>query len=159
MPLFDLIPDPEVVIALEPDELGLRVLQHLKGTEQCQVHGLVSSVLGDPRLAGNHPGSVGHHPPHYRREIEQALREAWAWLEGQALLVEHPGYASPNTVRKLSRRAVRLANEPDPRRAFSARRISKDALRLSHRDQNPGPDDGVRPGLPGGQLARVVVDG
>ena len=102
MKLSDLIPDPEALIAREPDEPGLRMLPVLgrwPQYEQLELGTFIASVAGDPRLAGNRPASLGHHPPRHRTEIEQALREAWAWLEGQALLIENPRYVgtSPPT--------------------------------------------------------------
>jgi uncharacterized protein (TIGR02391 family) len=45
------------------------------------------------------------------------------------LLVEHPPYApSQPSTRMLRRRAQQLAKEPEPHRAFSARRIPKEPL-------------------------------
>jgi uncharacterized protein (TIGR02391 family) len=61
-------------------------------------------------------------------EVQQAIREAWAWLEGAALLIEHPGWVSPHSIRLLSRRANQLASEPDARKVFTARRIPKEVL-------------------------------
>jgi uncharacterized protein (TIGR02391 family) len=66
--------------------------------------------------------------PERSAEIELAVREGWAWLEGAGLLIEHPRYQQPNIVRTLSRRARQLAREPDALRAFSARQIPKAAL-------------------------------
>jgi uncharacterized protein Ymh len=63
-----------------------------------------------------------------RTEVERAIREAWAWLESAALLIEAPGYRQPTIVRALSQRARQLAQEPDARGAFSARQIQKEAL-------------------------------
>src|SRR5918997_4382829 len=132
MRLSDLIPDPEVLAAFEPDELGLRMLPLLGTVEHWNLRDLIKAVLGDPRLPGNHPDVVVCYPQEHARTIELALREAWAWLTGAALLVPHP--ASSDSVMMLSRRAKKLAQEPDPRLAFSARRIPKDALHQSIRE-------------------------
>lgn len=121
--LRELIPDPEVLTALEPDELGLRMLPALISRPAHDPLSLFSFLrsLGEER-------SAGAYPPRGRHEVERAVREAWAWLEGQGLLIEHPGYLSPNSERILSRRAIQLAKEPDARRIFSARRIAKETL-------------------------------
>jgi uncharacterized protein (TIGR02391 family) len=60
------------------------------------------------------------------------MREAWGWLEGNALLLQHPKFH--HTVRILSRRARRLAAQPDGQRTLSARRLPKDALHLTIRE-------------------------
>ena len=68
-------------------------------------------------------------------EIAVAVSEAWAWLENATLLIEHPPYApSQPSTRMLSRRAQQLAKESEPHRAFSARRIPKEALHSTIRE-------------------------
>src|SRR5579872_2390171 len=118
--LVDLIPDPDVVIALEPEELGLRMLPVLwtfsrSPSLQLQEDSFYPTIIGSDRTSG-YPGQ---YPPNRRGELQTALIEAWAWLEGQGLLVRHPGYVGPHRVRMLSRRAQQLAREPEPHRAFS----------------------------------------
>jgi uncharacterized protein (TIGR02391 family) len=127
MKLADLIPNADVLIALEPDELGLRMLPVLAAWDHrgnpMELNRFLPSVVGDGRsrdFLGQYP--VDHRTP----QIEQALREAWAWLEGVALLIQSSQWGLP--ARMLSRRARQLAKEPDPRRALSARRIAKDSL-------------------------------
>jgi uncharacterized protein (TIGR02391 family) len=126
--LADLIPDPDALLGLEPDELGLRLLPVLAAWRQpgaqLQPNQFIPSIVGDPR----NPDYPGQYPPNRRPEIEQALREAWAWLEGQALLLPDPAFMGPHEIRKLSRRARRLAAEPDVRRTLSFRRIPKESL-------------------------------
>jgi uncharacterized protein (TIGR02391 family) len=125
MNLSDIIPEADVVIALEPDELGLRILQvlsHWSPHIQLELGTFTNSALGAP----NQPG--GHYPGANRSELQRAIREAWYWLEGEALLIPHPGYMGAHTIRMLSRRAERLADEPDPARSFSPRRLPKETL-------------------------------
>ena len=43
-------------------------------------------------------------------QIGQAIKEAWAWLEGQGLLLQDPRYMQGD-MRVLSRKARRLAKE------------------------------------------------
>jgi uncharacterized protein (TIGR02391 family) len=125
MHLADLIPDAEVVLALELDELGLRVLQVLGSWPRHQtldLGTLINTTLGHPQTPGSAP-----YPTSRRAELQEAIRETWAWLVGAALLVPSLTYPG-GEILILSRRAHRLAKEADPRRAFSARRIPKDTL-------------------------------
>jgi uncharacterized protein (TIGR02391 family) len=126
MHLADLVPDAELLMALEPEELGLRILQVLV---QWPPHGTTVEVstFVNGALQG-YGGSVG------RDEARQAIREAWAWLEGQALLVRSPQFLGATEVRILSRKGRQLAKEPTARRAFSPHRVPKDALHPSIRE-------------------------
>ena len=128
MRLVDAIPDATVLCALEPEELGLRMLPvlarwpELHRSQQLTLDAFIVSVVGDYR------GYASQYPAEHKAQVEGAIREAWAWLEGLALLIKHPGYIEPNRVRALSRRAQKLALEPDAQRGFSARRIPKETL-------------------------------
>ncbi len=121
MLLAEVIPDPDVVCALEPYELGLRMLPVLAqfkprtplfDASQLGLRSFLDLTVGPPQQ----PSS--HYPSDRHRDIEQAIREAWSWLEGAALLVTSPHYKDP--VRQLSRRARQLAAEPNPQQAISA---------------------------------------
>jgi uncharacterized protein (TIGR02391 family) len=138
MKLSDLIPNADVLCALEPDELGLRMLPLLAEWQPSNpLHEAVQLGLQaviDATL-GSRTQPSGQYPEENRREIEQAIREAWAWLEGSALLIQHPGYRATNAgVRQLSRRAQQLASDPNPRRVLSARRLAKDTLHPTIRE-------------------------
>jgi uncharacterized protein (TIGR02391 family) len=126
--LVELIPDPDVVVALEPEELGLRMLLVLATWPRfvnLSLEAFLQNLIGNPQA----PSSVGQYPQNRRNEIVVAASEAWAWLENATLLINPPpvGPAFQST-RVLSRRAQQLAKEPETRRAFSTRRIPKDAL-------------------------------
>src|SRR5215469_10393829 len=80
--LVDLIPDAEVLCALEPDELGLRMLPVLaewervhRETVPLSLENFVSAV------SGHRPNYDGEYGRQHSASIEQADREAWAWLE------------------------------------------------------------------------------
>jgi uncharacterized protein (TIGR02391 family) len=135
MKLSDLVPDAEVLIALEPEELGLRMLPVLAAWPHqgnpMELVRFLPSIVGDMRSRD----FLGQYPNDHRRpQIEVALREGWAWLEGATLLIQSSTYPAPSGARMLSRRARQLAREPDPRRALSTRRISKDSLHLKIRE-------------------------
>ena len=130
--LVELIPDAELVVTLEPAELGLRLLPVLASVQPplppLQPDHFLATIAGS-----NQAGYPGQYPTNYRGEIMVALIEAWAWLEGQGLLVRDPRQNRSQDWR-LSRRAEQLAKEPEPYRAFSARRISKEALHPAIRE-------------------------
>jgi uncharacterized protein (TIGR02391 family) len=132
--LVELIPDPDFVIALEPEELGLRMLPVLATWprfQKLQLELLLDYLIGNSRG----PNPSGQYPQNRRIEIAVAVSEAWAWLENATLLIEHPPYAlSQPSTRMLSRRAQQLAKESEPHRAFSARRIPKEALHSTIRE-------------------------
>jgi uncharacterized protein (TIGR02391 family) len=134
MKLVDLILDAGVLCALEPDELGLRMLPALAAWHE---HNRNSELTLDTFLVtvtGDGRGYQGQYPPQKSFAVEEAVREAWAWLEGMALLIKHRGFHEPNHARSLSRRARQLAEEPDARKVFPARRIPKEVLHPSIRE-------------------------
>lgn len=121
--LSDIVPNAEVLTALEPEELGLRLLPWIR------------NLPSGNRELGYALREVREGPGEFRGEwVRIAIREAWAWLEGAALLFEAPGYGSPSALRILSRRAVKLVNEPNAQRTYGARHIQKDTLHPSIRD-------------------------
>ncbi|MCJ8141638.1 TIGR02391 family protein [Ancylobacter sp. A5.8] len=121
--ITQVFPEPDVLAALEPEELGLRLLPWL-----------ATIPAGNRQLLWAVQEANKSYDGHLHRHVDTAIREAWAWLEGQALLIESPQYGSPNSVRVLSRKAVQLVKEQDPRRAFSARLIPKESLHPSIRE-------------------------
>jgi uncharacterized protein (TIGR02391 family) len=128
--LVDVIPDADVLVALEPEELGLRMLPVLANWERhidLTVTDFIAAVIGNSRMPAQYAPESGHH-------VEQAVREAWAWLEGAALLIHDPRYAGAHANRTLSRRARQLAQKPDPGRALGARRLPKEALHQTIRE-------------------------
>jgi hypothetical protein len=102
MNLADVMPDGDALVALEAKELGLRILQVL-ATWSPQIRQIRLGLFLDTALAGYSS---------YRRrdQIGQAITEAWAWLEGQGLLLQDPRYMQGD-MRILSRKARRLAKE------------------------------------------------
>lgn len=120
MRLVELIPDVDVVCALEPDELGLRMLPVIAAWHQRHFGGF-------PTLHGILNIVREEYPAREAWRVEEPVREAWAWLEGSALLIYAiNGHTKDD--RQLSRRARQLAQEPDARKVFAARRIAKEIL-------------------------------
>lgn len=121
--------DPETLIALEPDELGLHIIQvlalwpeHLENISPQQLKTFTETAL------------QGYGPTPHRSEIIRAILEAWAWLEGQALLIQDPRW-QPGSARILGRRARRLTGNPKTRRALFGHRLPKETLHLGIREE------------------------
>lgn len=137
MSLEEIAPTYDVLLALEPDELGLRLLPVLARPstmpgEPLSLHGFLGRKFAPVYYLDNRVSSNSPYPTEHYRELKDAIAEAWVWLEGQGLLVPtlepyktsvvefHP------TNRRLSRRALRLAREPQL--AIAARQLPKDVL-------------------------------
>jgi len=123
--LPDLVPDVDVLVALEPDELGLHILQVLAAWP---------SHLGSQEVRTFIKGALrAFGPSPKQQEAAQAIREAWAWLEGQALLLQDPQYYGGD-LRILSRKASKLAKDAKARRAFIGHRLPKETLHPNIRE-------------------------
>jgi uncharacterized protein (TIGR02391 family) len=135
VPITDFIPTADVMVALEPDELGIRLLPFLAPLARrgdFQLSTFLGEVTGLPGAPAGSRLAENHYPRERQGEVEQALREAWAWLQGAAFLIPHPSYA--HSIMMLSRRAQKLASEADPLKALAARHIPKDSLHASIRE-------------------------
>ena len=102
MNLADVVPDGDGLVALEPEQLGLRILQVL-ATWSPHIRQIRLGLF----LSGALTGYSRYPRPD---QIGQAIKEAWAWLEGQGLLLQDPRYMQGD-MRVLSRKARRLAKE------------------------------------------------
>lgn len=80
--IYDIVRDPEVLLALEPEEVGGVVLEYLNTLpdDSGQLH------------RGNFTSrsSVQQYPQRYQDEILRALMEGWAWLEREGLIAPKP---------------------------------------------------------------------
>lgn len=121
--LVQAIPDPDVLLALEPEELGTKLLMLLRRSGGTLNLGNFSNELWRPI----YDGKTGY-PLERQRDISLALAEAWSWLEVQGLLVPEEGVNGQNGFRRLSRRALRIQNESDFAQHTAARRLVRDAL-------------------------------
>ncbi len=126
--LHDAIPDYEAVLALEPEELGAKLLFLMRERfervpDQLQPTEFITEVMTEPEVG---EGGVGY-PKETRVEIAYAITEAITWLQVQGLLIPFPGdHAS--TGKMLSRRARKFENEEDFKSFTAARRLPRDML-------------------------------
>ncbi len=97
--IHSLVPDPEAMLALEPEELAGVLMEHLN-----------SLPASEQRSLNRYNFSLRHtvrdYPEDAQDELSLALMEAWVWLEREGLLVPKPGSAGESVV--ISRRGQRL---------------------------------------------------
>ncbi|WP_445502676.1 TIGR02391 family protein [Microvirga sp. G4-2] len=119
--LAQIIPDADTVLALEPEELSAKVLfllkQHYRDT-QFHPGNFINEIA---------PGSSSSpYPTHRLAEIAAAVSEAFAWLEGQALIVPVADNSNRQSGwRQLSRRAKRLETETEVAAFAMASHVAK----------------------------------
>ena len=122
--LVQAIPEVDVLLGLKPEELGAKILLLLRRRQDREnFHpGNMASELRDMRFESHQP------VPHSLRwkEVSLALAEAWAWLEAQALVV--PRDMDRGSARRMSRRALKFADEADFSRYAVARMLPREAL-------------------------------
>lgn len=122
-----IIPDHEVLLSLEPEELAGVVLRLLRERDE---HRTSSSISPHNCILEVNNDNFSPGLPSYSREarkaVQLALAEAFAWLEAQALLVPEPGGSGGWMV--LSRRARRFESDEDFKHFLLARRLNRDLL-------------------------------
>lgn len=123
-PIVQAIPDVDVLLALEPEELGGKLLFILKqqGRDMFSLIGLVQGI-GEAEI---------HRQPTYPRNQRDAaalaLAEAWAWLEAQGLIIPAPSQGHGTSHYVLSRRARRFQSEAEFASYAVARMLPREAL-------------------------------
>jgi hypothetical protein len=126
--LTQVIRDPDVLLALEPEELGAKLLFLLrkKSFQRDMFHpGNLNNELWS---AVSLPGQEHPYPSNRRDAIDAALAEAWAWLEAQGLVVPAADTNGRNGWRILSRRARRFTSEAEFTSYAVARTLPRDTL-------------------------------
>lgn len=98
-----IVPDPEALLALEPEEVAGIVLEHLN----------IQSANGITlnRHTFSLEQTVHGYPPHYHQRLREALMEGWVWLEREGLLAPLPGHSGEWVF--ITRRGRRLQRAAD----------------------------------------------
>lgn len=81
--LYQIEPDAETLLDLEPEDLAGIVLQHLNSLGGTQRGKLNRDNYGLP-------DTVREYPSNHQEPLRQALMEAWAWLVREGLLASDP---------------------------------------------------------------------
>ena len=102
--IFSIIPDPEALLALEPEELAGVVLEYLNSLSHSE-----SGQLN--RYNFSLPHTVKEYPRQYQDRISQALMEAWVWLEREGLIAPKPGSQGEGVF--ITRRGIQITNASD----------------------------------------------
>ena len=84
MNIYDMIPDHEALLALEPEEIAGIVLEHLNSLPE-------SARKHINRFNFSLPDTVKQYPQEYQEKISEALMEGWVWLEREGLIAPKPG--------------------------------------------------------------------
>lgn len=148
--LYRTIPDPDVVLALEPEELAGKLLPLIRDRLARDRRGHVhpQNLVGEVGYSDASRGISGY-PSNRHDELRLALSEAFAWMEAQGLLVPTiDGNASAGW-KTLSRRAARMESEADFSAYVDARRLNRDLL-------HPSIQEGVWLSFMRGEFAEAV---
>jgi uncharacterized protein (TIGR02391 family) len=121
------IPDVDVLLALQPEELGWKILFMLKdrypSPRVFHPGNMRSQIFG--------PGQQGPHqyPAASEMDVKVAVCEAWAWLENEGFVVPAPeNFVGSAEQRILSRKATRVVSDADFLAYRASRQLSKDML-------------------------------
>ena len=125
--LLEAIPDIEVLLSLEPEELGAQLLFIIRKWRERNRSELLQTAHLTHEAFPVDPGAPGY-PRDKREAAEAVLMEAWQWLEVQGLLVPAPGRNGANGLRVLSRRAQRVESQEQFVQHQVGRRIPKESL-------------------------------
>jgi uncharacterized protein (TIGR02391 family) len=120
------IPDAEVLLRLEPEGLGAKLLFLIRARQEQReemftLTGMSSELWAFPPVGPQYPRER-------QSEILLALREAWAWLEAQGLIIPAEEPNGRNGWRVLSRRARKFENPAEFANYAVARRLPKETL-------------------------------
>lgn len=122
--LIAAIPDVEFLLALEPEELGAKLLFLVRAQQKPMFHpNSLADSIWDRSIPENQ-----QYPRQQKHEIDLALTEAWLWLEAQGLIVPAPDGNGRNGYRVLSRRGRKYESEAEFANFTVARRLPKETL-------------------------------
>jgi uncharacterized protein (TIGR02391 family) len=103
--ITSIFPDPEVLLALAPEELAEPVLILARdGAQNGSVH--LEQVAR--QVNGNPSGGVAGYPQSKTQACEDAICESWSWLTSQGLLVPVVWSNGTSGWMRLSRRALKV---------------------------------------------------
>lgn len=121
------IPDVNVFLALEPEELGAKLLFLAKARQKFDGDMFYPSSVETEIWEADTRGQPSY-PRNRQAAIALAFSEAWAWLEAQGLIVPAADTNGRNGWRVLSRRARRFESEAEFANYAVARMLPREAL-------------------------------
>jgi uncharacterized protein (TIGR02391 family) len=126
--LLKTIPDVDMLLALEPEELGAKLLFLVRAQPDGGAQFHPGNLMG--HLQSPSHQNMQTYPQHLWPQVSLALAEAWAWLEAQGLIVPAEGTNGRNGWFRLSRRARKFESEAEFTNYVIARMLPKDMLHL-----------------------------
>ncbi len=126
----DVIPDVNVFLSLEPEELGAKLLFIAKQREDMFSQVGFEQEIWEAAMRGQPT-----YPRNQKATVALALAEAWAWLEAQGLIIPAPDQGHGTSYRVLSRRARRFQSEAEFTSYTVARMLPREVLHLRIADK------------------------
>ncbi len=117
---YSLIPDPEILLALEPAELAGYLIEYLNGLPPYEQMNLNRYNFGLPN------NILAEYPEPSRDSVGRAWLEAWMWLEREGMIVPRPGQQGEWMC--LSRRGQKMKGRLDLTAYQKAMRLPKQVL-------------------------------
>lgn len=125
------IPDAQVLLSLQPEELAGKMLFILQKRNQGRnIAGqafIFSNLLNDLWPTNYMPNYQPPYPAELQKEINLAIAESWGWLIAQGLLVP-VGTAVATESYVLGRRALKFEDESQFASFIVTRMLPKDSL-------------------------------
>ena len=124
MLIMNIIPEAEMLLELQPEELAGPLLECLN----------FLSPNEEEHLLHRHSYVVVHaqvYPQEYRERISHALMEAWIWLEREGLLAPRPGIGTPEGWMFITRRGRSIKNSTDLKSFVNGNMLPKAQLHPS----------------------------
>jgi uncharacterized protein (TIGR02391 family) len=103
--LYDLLPDANSILALEPEELAGLALELINTSEPNNQSRLHPTSFSDS-------GTIGPYAQADREQIRFAMAEGWNWLVSEGLLAPTPG-GNTNGWHFVTRRGKKIKNRED----------------------------------------------
>lgn len=101
--LYLLVPDPEDVLALEPEEPAGVLLESLNAEP---------NIMLSPNNFGL-VNTVEEYPATYHQRVLRVLMEAWTWLEREGLIARMPAHEQSGDWYFITRRGKQIAQAAD----------------------------------------------
>jgi len=85
-PIHQIVPDAEVLLALEPEAVGAVILEHLNSLTDAEREGLNRYNFTLPGA-----GTFAGYPTAHVQQIRRVIMEGWMWLEREGFIAPKPG--------------------------------------------------------------------
>ena len=95
--LFEILPDADSLLSLEPEELAGPLLVSLEGNQNINPESVISYGLMSISFEGGRRQMRQQYPPEHDDQILFALMEAWQWLEREGFIALKPTQLSRET--------------------------------------------------------------